>query len=331
MKETKVHFIGFLANVDDTILGLKLGDDFVVEKLSQKEVVPFLKRIEFHYGASGYPEIFTQGASPKCYCIRNDNIANFQKTEQNGVVIKIAECENYLNNLKKKVRLLRLFQGGNILFRFSCFYHIKNTEPSVFRIVRQWIIKDRTIFTLGAAECSMAEQFIKSTKLPFTQSFLQLAFECFELSYDAPNFGLLFLSLMMSLETMLNVDRYELRYRTSRNTAVLLGKSFRESEKIFKEVRGLYDKRSKLVHTGKQNAITINDVFKLRNYVRESIKEISTINKGKDKLVAMLNSSGFEKKIGLENRSEVNKEGKVLKKKKVAKKKTIKKKAKKLT
>lgn len=296
MSKAKIHFIGFLANVDDTILKLNLGDSFVVEKLSQEEVRPFLKQIEFHYGVNGISGIFCERVLPKCYCIRNNNIANFQTTEQGGVVIKLAECKRYLNDIRNKVRLLRLFKEGNILLHFSCFYYIKKTKPSIFQLKREWIIIDRTPFTLNDGEHSKAKRFVKSTKLPFKQPFLQLALECFELSYDAPNFGLSFLSLMTSLETMLNVDRYELRYRTSRNTAVLLGKSFKESERIFKEVRGLYDKRSKLVHTGNQKAITQKDVLKLRNYVRESIKEINSINKGKDELVSLLNSSGFGKR-----------------------------------
>jgi hypothetical protein len=302
VRKTKIHFIGFLANVDDTILELKLGNDFVVEKLSQKEVMPFLKRIEFHYGVNaigGYSGVLCEGVSPKCYCIRNDNIAEFQTTEQDGVVSETATCEKYLNDIKNKVRLLRLYNGGNILLRFSCFYHIKKTEPSIFRIVRQWIIKDKTLFTLDGDEYAKVQDFIKNTNLPFAQSFLQLAFESFEMSYDAPNDGLLFLSLMTSLEAMLNKDRYELKYRTSRNTAVLLGKNLKESEEIFKEVKDLYNKRSKLVHTGKQDAITEKDILKLRYYVRESIKEINTINKGKDKLLSLLNSSGFGKDCSL--------------------------------
>lgn len=293
MSETRINFIGFLANVDDTILKLDLGDSFVVEKLSQEEVGPFLKQIEFHYGTNAITGIFCEGALPRCYCIRNNNIANFQSTEQGGVVIRLTECKRYLKDIRHKVRLLRLYKEGNILLHFSCFYHIKKTKPSIFQLTKEWIIIDRTPFTLNDDEHSKAKCFIKSTKLPFKQPFLRLALECFESSYDAPNFGLSLLSLMTSLETMLNVVNYELRYRVSRNTAVLLGKNFKESERIFKEMRDLYDKRSKLVHTGNQKAITPKDVLKLRNYVRESIKEINTISKGKDELVSLLNSSGF--------------------------------------
>jgi hypothetical protein len=290
--ETRINFIGFLANVNDTILKLDLGDSFVVEKLSQEEVRPFLDRIEYHYGVNGISRIFCNGVLPKCYCIRNNNIANFQTTEQGGVVNKYSECKRYVDDIRHKVRLLRLFKEGNILLHFSCFYHIKKTKPSIFQLVREWIITDKTPFTLNDGEHLEAKRFIESTKLPFKQPFLQLALECFELSYDAPNFGLSFLSLMTGLETML-VDGYELRYRTSRNTAVLLGKNFKESERIFKDVGDLYKKRSKFVHTGDQKAIIQKDVLKLRNYVRESIKEISTINKGKDELISLLNSSGF--------------------------------------
>jgi len=84
-----------------------------------------------------------------------------------------------------------------------------------------------------------------------------------------------------------------LRYRISRNTAVLLGKDKDDSERIFSEIRDLYDKRSKIVHTGKSGIINDKDLLKLRYYVRGSIKEINKIGKNKNGLLDMLNSCGF--------------------------------------
>lgn len=101
---------------------------------------------------------------------------------------------------------------------------------------------------------------------------------------------------MISLETLFNPGRQELRYRVSRNTAVILGKEKEDSEKIFREIKKLYDKRSDIVHTGKSNTINEEDLLKLRHYVRESIKEIIKIDKNKDELLELLNSCGFGEK-----------------------------------
>ena len=46
MAGVPIQFIGFLANVDDSIKGLKMGDGFAVERGSKNDISPFLKKIE---------------------------------------------------------------------------------------------------------------------------------------------------------------------------------------------------------------------------------------------------------------------------------------------
>lgn len=100
---------------------------------------------------------------------------------------------------------------------------------------------------------------------------------------------------MMSLETLFHPsEQGELRYRISRNVAALLGKNDdKDSKTIFTDVEKLYDKRSKLVHTGNKSIVKESDLLLLRHYVRESIKEIYKMNKGKGDLLELLNSRGF--------------------------------------
>jgi hypothetical protein len=97
---------------------------------------------------------------------------------------------------------------------------------------------------------------------------------------------------MISLETLFNVSLGELRYRVSRNCAVLLGREVKESRAIFAEIKELYDKRSKIVHTGEPK-IGNRDLLNLRTYVRESIKEINRMKLNKEKMLELLNLSGF--------------------------------------
>ena len=109
--------------------------------------------------------------------------------------------------------------------RFSCFYHTKDSEPAVFYISREGPLADSTKFGLGDTEIANAQSFLENNEIPFEKPQIQLAFETFELSYESHSLGLAFLSLMISLETLLNPSGHELRYRVSRNTAVLLGKN----------------------------------------------------------------------------------------------------------
>lgn len=96
----------------------------------------------------------------------------------------------------------------------------------------------------------MLEEFIQNTNLPLKKPFLKLAFENFEISYEAPNRMLSFLSLMISLEVLFNQGPGGVKQKISRAGAVLLGKDKNQSKDIYGEVKKLYKKRSSLVHRG---------------------------------------------------------------------------------
>ena len=100
---------------------------------------------------------------------------------------------------------------------------------------------------------------------------------------------------MISLESLFHPsDQAELRYRISRNTAVLLGRNKKyDSVEVYSNIRQLYDKRSKIVHTGMKGIINNDDLLNLRSYVRESIKMIIGLNKNKEDMLNLLNKSGF--------------------------------------
>jgi hypothetical protein len=133
----------------------------------------------------------------------------------------------------------------------------------------------------------------ETMKIPFNKPSLQLAFEAFELSYEVYDLALSFLTLVTGLEAILNREHYELRYRVSRNSAVLLGKDLDEAKAIFKGMKELYDKRSKLVHTGDRSIVSRDDVLKLRQYVREALKKVHRTGMNKDQLLTLLNTCGF--------------------------------------
>lgn len=286
MSNVSMHFIGFLANVDNSILRLKLSDDFIIEKLSQEKIRPFLDSAIFHYSMNDTCEVFR-------YCITRQHISEFQATEQGGVVIKWGELERIHRNIGNKLRLLRLFKEGNIFLPFSFLYHVKEETPQICSVVREWPLIDRTVFRLTEDEISQAELFIEKTKVPFPQQFLQLAFDAFDLSYETHIYGMAFLSLMISLEAMFNKGGNEISYSISRNTAVLLGESREESEQIFEEIRKFYSKRSKLIHGGDAIEIKSEDILKLRDYVRKAIKEVNYMDYAKEDLIRELNKNGF--------------------------------------
>lgn len=300
MEKKDIHFIGFLANVDDSILKLNLGHSFTIEKKTQKEIMPFLCYIEKHYGREKRMDISPiewQGDTPIkgrfYYCITAKDVTSFECTPQGGVVGKRAEVKRIYGAIRDKTRLLRLYKEGNILLGFSCMYYMKNSEPSVIASDREGPIADWTKFVLSDNDILEAQSFMEKTKIPFKEDFIQLAFESFELSYEIGEPGLAFLSLMIALEVMFTKEREGLSYALSRNTAALLGNTREEATSIFLNIKNLCRKRGGLVHAGKRKEITTEDILQVRDYVRKAIKEIKAIDKSKNEVIKILNISGF--------------------------------------
>ena len=197
--------------------------------------------------------------------------------------------------LTPTLRLTRLFKKGNITMPSSYYYYSDIVPPKASMRTFTWIHVARELFSLGEDTVEL-QNFLKEIKLPFKESFLQLALQNFESSYDLPFRHLSFLLSMMSLEIMFNNGSTELAYRIRRNVAVLLGKDIPDSELIYNNVKKLYQKRSDLVHNGVAD-ISEDDLITLRHYVRESIKKISRLGKNKLDLLNLLNSSGFGNRI----------------------------------
>jgi len=283
----KIHFIGFLANVDDSILKLKLKNGFEIKKLSQQEVMPFLRKIDFYYGVDSRVEI------SGFYCITKQSVAEFEGTPQGGVVGNGAEVKRFVLALRDKIRVLRLFKEGNIVLRFSFFYHMKDSGRSVISMHTEEPVGDKTKFRLEDNEILEAQSFIDNMQIPFKQEFLQLAFENFELSYKVSNINLAFLSLMIGFEALFTRQREGLSYALARNAAVLLGESKQKSEHIFRSVKKFYSMRGNLVHQSKRGEIAGGDVLELRGYLRDAIKEMKAIGKGKKDILEELKARGF--------------------------------------
>lgn len=72
-----------------------------------------------------------------------------------------------------------------------------------------------------------------------------------------------------------------------------LGENKGDSKTIFSKMPKLYDRRSDIVHRGKPSVVNKKELLKLRDYVRESIKEINRMDKDKNELLDMLNACGF--------------------------------------
>jgi len=297
-----------LTNTDASILNLKLENDFKVRSLSETEAYEFIKEVDRISLFEAGIRLFTQNPclnseEKRLYVIDNSievdikpKVRNFMKS---GYFEGTSKFDNKIVHryLNPTFQFLRLFKEGDLRIPLKYYFINKNGKPTSFMCSKNPKYCSRELFHLENSELTDLNIFLRDTKLPFKESFLQLAFENYTLSYEIANRALSFLTLMISLETLLNPSSSELRYRISRNTAVLLGTDEDESKKIFAEIKLFYDKRSEVVHTGKSKTIKKENLLKLRYYVRESIKKMYLINKSKEEILDQLNSSGFENNI----------------------------------
>lgn len=303
MSAEKVYFMGILANTNSSILNVKLDHGFEIKYMNEKDSYDFLSTLEGLPLLEVGKKIFMDfpcldSTEKKIYFISNCFSDDFEGDEYGNTNLSFSKSLKYaslMNNyLNPEIQKMRLFKEGNVCMPLWYFYTIENNIPIRLRHGSTSIfISPKPVYTLENSEIPNLLRFIQETKLPFIEPFLQLAFENFELSYQTRDINLSFLSLTLSLETLFNPGESELTYRISRNIAVLLGKNKSNSEMIFSEIKGLYNKRSRIVHSGKSNIITEADLLKLRNYVRESIKIIDKIGENKKDLLNLLHSSGF--------------------------------------
>lgn len=303
MVKKTVYFMGLLANVNSSILKMKLDHGFTVEAISVNEGSQLVAKLQstslLEVGRLLLNYSCTNTSEGRLYIVRNTVEADVDETKHIFDSLfsptAIFENEKIHGYLLVVFRVMRLFKAGNICMPLWYYFLLDGTMPQHFMSHFSGFSVLEEQFSLSDDELPALLNFLRDTRLPFKRDFLQLTLENFELSYDAVKPTLSFLSLMIGLETLLNPSDHEVRYRLSRNTGVLLGRDFNESKSIRSEIRELYDKRSRLVHSGKSD-ITVEDVRKLRRYVRDSIKTIYRIDKDKDEIMETLDSLGFDNK-----------------------------------
>jgi hypothetical protein len=288
--------MGLLANVDKSILKVKLGHGFKIEVIKGDEGIELISKLEHitpREVLSKLHRLSMRNAEKHIYNISSSREIDGDNESWINKIILSFDNDLHFGYLEPTLKLMRLFKEGSIFMPAHYLYElVDGTLRTNIHGHTHLHIPLGPVYSLENSELQGLQEFLSETNLPFNEPFLELAFENFEQSYHTQNLNLSFLSLMISMETLFNVADRELRYRVSRNCAVLLGKDLKKSKEIFKEIKELYDKRSKIVHTGGPK-IKRSDLLILRNFVRESIKEINKMKVNKEKLLEFLNLSGF--------------------------------------
>lgn len=303
MDSQKLHFFAPIGNVDNSILKMNLKQGFKINSKSKDDGETLISQLENFpieniYSWRHWHTVFTQD---RLFCIEKSFEFDLEKNEKGDLVYnhQLYEFITPLvdENITVPLRLLRLFKEGNIHLPCWYIYTLKNGIPSIILASPVEPQLFQGLYHLDDSEIKKVQEFLDTTKMPLNHDYLTLAHRNFELSYTVHNSSLSFLSLMIASEVLFNPGSGEITHQISRNFAVLLGNSVEDSKRIQNEIKELYKRRSLLVHNGKEIWNFIgdddNEISKIRNYVRESIKRIILMDLSKKDLRDLLNSKGF--------------------------------------
>jgi len=280
--------------VDSTILDVKLAHGFKFGQMSQSEGNKFSSALEKLPKYLTVEKLFLRyhcldPKLKKYFFLKN----LFKCTKTDGIPPELTEFDNklFLSYLDPTLSLMRLFKEGNINMPIK-YYFTKNPLSPFIRGSRPRYSYPE-LFSLKKEELKDLHNFLKRHTLPFSHTYLQLAFENFEISYEIANQSLAFVALMNGLEALFNPGGGEITHRISRNCAVLLGSDVKDSRKICKDVKYLYELRCKIVHARRKVRVERDDLKRLRDYVRRALRIILDLNKPKSEALKTLNEMGF--------------------------------------
>ena len=290
MDSARIYFMGLLANVDPSILNLKLEYGFEVNKIPFADALFYLSLLD-GVGENN-KATFTKLFNNKI--ISNESIYFISKTfpdlsKNDGKDFYMKDKKLVYEYLLPIMSLLRLFKEGNICIPLR-YYYFFYPGPVKFRedYDSASIIVEEP-FKIVKSEVKEINEFIHSVKLPVNHDYLGLALETFELSYSTEHLNLNFLNLMNSLEILFNPgkDVKNKKHNIADNAAKLLAKSKEQLLDLYNQFILYYDIRSKITHEGRSN-INEDDLLILRNHVRESIKKCIKLDCEKEQLLRSL-------------------------------------------
>ena len=194
--EKEVYYLGLLANTNDSILNVKLEHGFMIKSMSEEEGLKLLRNLDTDLAGIRY-----WGRFYRQYCLDNENrkffyIHNSTKFDvefdNGGYLLSHSKEQSDFHNLAVEylsniTQLLRLYKQGNVRIPFQYFYCTHN--DALRSLSKMWSSLDvqHEPFVIEETELADLQKFLKETKIPFTEQYLQLALQNFELSYQVKN------------------------------------------------------------------------------------------------------------------------------------------------
>jgi hypothetical protein len=219
----EIGFIAPVANVDSSILKLSLKNGFNFTQLDQQAAQNLLALGEMSIPWSAgrkffldYP--FLNFQDKWVYFVQTAFQVQPLTEGQEFWSVRFAEIARFENQYVKSylfptIRKLKLIAKGNPDAPFWYYFGVRDGKPSMLSGgARGGVPTSRDLMHLSDEQIQGAPTFFDKVELPFARSYLELAFENYELAYQAPSDSLAFVTLVTSLETLLVQGSSELSY-----------------------------------------------------------------------------------------------------------------------
>lgn len=327
---SEIEYLGVISNVDSSILNLTPSDGYRFKQMSVNEFIGLISELE------GIPKEVARRRAEDFRCINYDEnwvyvilnsiVSNADVPEKEELpdnpsqeeLDDFFESSDYyqflsiLSSVQKDCldkgvielcQKMRLYKEGGISLQFSyCYRERLGTKEMMAQSVQDKRIIDRSTYSITEFDKDSLDEVMNNVELPFKNNTIQLAFDNFDISYytsaSIHGMSIPFLILMNGIEALYNPGSGDLRSRTSRNCAVLLGGSSIENCRVVSaRMKELYEKRAILLSKGDNRIVTEKDVLDLRGYLRMSILGFFKLGLNESEIRSMLDSKGYGQTI----------------------------------
>lgn len=306
LESSKIYFMGVLTNVNKSILKINFGHNFTIRAVEYKKYIKFhsytlesskedieLIVHEIFYAAR-IKDFLKNHKPPKTiYVITSiiNCIHPITKKPITDVTLLHSFCDWRHETIKKQIEKLRLIVEGDIHLPIAFF--LDHEEP--FFSCRSYTNNyfGQRMLKIKKKQAEAINDYLALHSFFTPHSYIKLALNSFSTSYIIESNALEFITLVTVLECLFNNGKNEITQTIARGCAVLIGKNKNHSQKIFKDIKYLYNKRSILLHQGDSSKITKNDILLLKDYVRKCLNLCLALNLPKERLNNLLNESGF--------------------------------------
>ena len=299
------HVKIFVSSMNPNLLGLTINGYQLKKTLSYNEYKSSKeedkKKLFYLIDAKVFRGLFNFNSYPYKYYNKIQSASNLYINDYNDYSYLYFEKIfsgsplSYIHEQEHLVNSLRLYKSSNIGF----FQPVDDNSAIFSDPARSFHAGHRgavaELFSLEAEEYDKIQNFYFQTfdwsKRPMAET-IKTMLIFFHESYRMESIVLRFLLRMIILEIL--VDGIgDLSYRISRATAILLGKTETESRLLFKTVKSLYNARSKYLHKGDMQSITIDMGYAALEISRRIIATLMYSDKSLDAVRQLLKESGY--------------------------------------